>query len=702
MVQFLRRLKSVVIAPEHPVVLGSLLDFAGPRISQRFRRILFRLFGGALAADFHLHVTKTSRPLALLCGIFAGALYRLNTFGLENLPKGGFLLVANHVSGLDTLLLQLACPRPIRFVAIDFVCTHRWLCRVLGLVGADVIPISKDHSKDAIEKAAEHIKNGEIVCVFPEGELSHTGVLLKVQKGFQLIARLAGCEVVPVFLYDLNCSIFPFDDDKGFLENLIRIPLRATIAFGRGISGRSIDHGRIRQEFGELSEFCFQNRPELRTHLGRAIVGRLKRRQFDDAIIDGTNDRRLTRGDLLASSVAVSHWLKRRCPGDRIVVILPPGPGAAIANIAVTLANKVPANLDFNSGRAALQSAIQRTQVGSVICSRPVLSDLEDFPGPINGCLLEEVLAELRLKIIFWRIISLVLPASVLSDLLKLPRKGDRQEAAVFFATTGSGEPSGLVFSHRNVMGNVIQWRSTLKMGAQDSLVASPSFFHSSGCILSLWYPVLEGVCTVTYSEPTNIRKAAGLIEEYGITTLVATPDALHDYLERAEPKQFESIKVLIAGPKKLPHGLGETFERKFRKHISQGFGLIEAGSLISTNLPDSVISPPNDNGQASSRDGSVGKLLPGQAAQIRHPETSEILSPYERGMLWLKGPNIFEGYLNEPEKTAEVLHNGWFQTGELARFDEDGFLYLEGRLSRFPGMTRVTCVEDRLTACSG
>jgi acyl-[acyl-carrier-protein]-phospholipid O-acyltransferase/long-chain-fatty-acid--[acyl-carrier-protein] ligase len=640
--------------------------------------------------------------LALLCGIFAGALYRLNTFGLENLPKGGFLLVANHVNGLDAMLLQLACPRPIRFVAFDFICTHRWLCPILGLVGANVIPISKEHAKEAIQKAAKYIKNGEIVCVFPEGQLSHTGVLLKVQKGFQLISRLAGCEVVPVCLYDLSCLNFPFDDDKSLFKNLIRIPLRATIAFGRAISARSIDQGRIRQEFGVLSEFCFQNRPELRAHLGRITLGSLKRRQFDDAIIDGTNDQRLTRGDLLASSVAVSHWLKKWCPGDRIAVILPPGPGAAIANIAVTLADKVPANLNFDSGRAALQSAIQRGQVGSVISSGPLTSSLEDFPGPLNLCLLEEIIAELRLKILFWRIVSHILPAWLLSDLLRLPRKGDRKEAAVFFATTGFGEPTGVVFSHRNVMGNVIQWRSTLKMRAQDSLMASPPFFHSSGCTLSLWYAVLEGVRTVTYSEPTNARKAAELIEEYGITTLVTTPEALRDYLGWAEPKQFGSVKVLIAGPEKLPNGLAEAFQHKFRRDVSQGFGLIETGSLISTNLPDSVTSSPNHNGQAPSGGGSVGKLLPGQAAQIRHPGTGEILSPYEQGMLWLKGANIFEGYLNEPEKTAKVLRDGWFQTGELARFDEDGFLYLEGRLSHFPGITRVKCAEDRLTAYSG
>jgi 1-acyl-sn-glycerol-3-phosphate acyltransferase len=93
-------------------------------------------------------------------------------------------------------------------VAADSICTHRWLCTILGLVGADVIPISEEHAKEVIQKAAEYIRNGEIVCVFPEGQLSYNGVLLKLQKGFQLISRLAGCEVVPVWLYDLSCSIF--------------------------------------------------------------------------------------------------------------------------------------------------------------------------------------------------------------------------------------------------------------------------------------------------------------------------------------------------------------------------------------------------------------------------------------------------------------------------------------------------------------
>jgi acyl-[acyl-carrier-protein]-phospholipid O-acyltransferase / long-chain-fatty-acid--[acyl-carrier-protein] ligase len=164
----------------------------------------------------------------------------------------------------------------------------------------------------------------------------------------------------------------------------------------------------------------------------------------------------------------------------------------------------------------------------------------------------------------------------------------------------------------------------------------------------------------------------------------VTTPTFLRGYLKRAEPKQFASIKLLVTGAEKLPRELGEAFEEKFGKHVLEGYGLTETAPVVSTNLPDPAASRPNDTVQPSNRVGSVGKLLPGEAAQIRDPESDALLSPHQLGMLWLKGPNIFEGYLNEPERTAEVLQNGWFKTGDLGRLDEDGFLYIEGRLSRF------------------
>jgi acyl-[acyl-carrier-protein]-phospholipid O-acyltransferase/long-chain-fatty-acid--[acyl-carrier-protein] ligase len=627
---------------------------------QRFRQKAFRLFAS----------------------LVAGIIYRVKTFGLENLPKAGFLLVPNHMTYVDAVVLQLACPRPIRFVVHESIYRIGWLNPIFRLLEA--IPISSGRAKEALRVAADRIRAGEIVCIFPEGELSRTGTLIKLRKGFELVARLAECEVVPVWLDGLWGSIFSFEGGRYFFKMPKRIPQLATVAFSQPIPARSADIGIIREKLLELGEFCFQKRPELETHLGRATVRGLKRRQFGQAVIDGMDGRVLKRGDLLAAAIALSWWIKKHCAGERVAVVLPPGAGAVVANVAVTLANKVAVNLNFTAGRAALQSAIQRGQILHAISAKPVMKRLEDFPWPRDVFRLEEILPELKPKIVLWRLITLVAPAWALSHLLGLPRKGDRKEAVLLFTSGSSGEPKGVVLSHRNVLANVLQFGSMVNLGHEDLVMASLPFFHSFGCTVTLWYPMIEGVRAVTYPTPVDVVKNAEIIERYKISLLVTTPTFLRGYLKRTEPKQFDSIKLLVAGAEKLPRELAEAFEKKFGKHVLEGYGLTETAPVVSTNLPDPAPSRPNDTIQPSDRVGSVGKLLPGQAAQIRDAETNELLSPHQLGMLWLKGPNVFEGYLSEPARTAEVLHDGWFKTGDLGRFDEDGFLYIEGRLSRF------------------
>ena len=622
------------------------------------------------------------KAFRLFASLVAGIIYRVKTFGLENLPKAGFLLVPNHMTYVDAVVLQLACPRPIRFVVHESIYRIGWLNPIFRLLEA--IPISSVRAKEAVRVAADRIRTGEIVCIFPEGELSRTGTLIKLRKGFELVARLAECEVVPVWLDGLWGSIFSFERGRYFFKIPKRIPQLATVAFGQPIPARSADIGIVREKLLELGEFCFQKRPELAAHLGRITIRGLKRRQFGEAVIDGMDGRVLKRGDLLAAAIALSWWIKKHCAGERVAVVLPPGVGAVVANVAVTLANKVAVNLNFTAGRAALQSAIQRGQILHAISAKPVMKRLEDFPWPRDVFRLEEILPELKPKIVVWRLISLVAPSWALSHLLGLPRKGDRKEAVLLFTSGSSGEPKGVVLSHRNVLANVLQFGSMVNLGHEDLVMASLPFFHSFGCTVTLWYPMIEGVRAVTYPTPVDVVKNAEIIERYKISLLVTTPTFLRGYLKRTEPRQFASIKLLVAGAEKLPRELAEAFEQKFSKHVLEGYGLTETAPVVSTNLPDPAPSRPNDTIQPSDRVGSVGKLLPGQAAQIRDAETNELLSPHQLGMLWLKGPNVFEGYLTEPARTAEVLHNGWFKTGDLGRFDEDGFLYIEGRLSRF------------------
>jgi acyl-[acyl-carrier-protein]-phospholipid O-acyltransferase/long-chain-fatty-acid--[acyl-carrier-protein] ligase len=651
-----------------------------------------------LAGSLYRRVTGISRLEATLGGAVASCFHRLTSYGLENLPKGGFLLVANHSCVFDVGLLQLACPRPMRILTRESVSHHRWVNPVLNLLGSEAIPISEIHAKQAIQEAVDHIRNGEIVCVFPESDLSRTGGLLKLQKGYELICRLAECDVVPVWLDGMSDSIFSFKHGKNFLRNLIRIPLRAAVAFDHPISGSSANSGVIRQRLVELSEFCFLKRPELRVHLARATITGLKRHQFDDAFIGGDDGRRTKRGDLLATAIALSRWIKKNCPDERVAVVLPPGVDAAIANIAVTLAGKTPVNLDFGSGSSAVESTINRNRLRHAISSEAAAKRPENFAWPTDACRLEEITARLKMEISFWRIVSLLAPAWFLSGLLGLPPKGDQKEAAILSTTDSPGEPAGVILSHRNLLGNVAQLDSTLRMGHGDSLLASASVLHG-GDALTLWYPLIKGIRIVDCSEVIDVEKSAELIERYRVTLLVTTPDMVQGYLGRAHPKQFESLQIVITGSEKLLPEQASAFKQKFHKHAFAGYGLAKTASVLSTNLPDSAKIHPDDNLQPRNRVGSVGKLMPGQAAQIRDPETAKVLSPHQLGMLWLKGPNIFTGYLNQWAKTAEVLNDDWFQTGDLARFDEDGFLYIEGQVSRFSEIPPINCPAGAVNA---
>jgi len=617
----------------------------------------------------------TGRPLVR-------SFYRVTALGLENLPARGFLLVPNHITWVDALILQLACPRPIRYV-IDQEYYHKpILHQILRAVGC--IPINIRHSHAAVRAAAEKIANGEIVCVFPEGQLERTGTLLRLQRGYELIARHANALVVPVWLDQLWGSIFSFQGGRFFTKLPKRIPYPVTIAFGKPLEPNAADVATMREELLKLGEFCFSRRPSLDRHLAEECVRGLKRRPFATAVIDGTDHSKLSRAKLLGAAAAFSRYLRKQFSDERIAIVLPASKGSMLANLAVTLANKVPVDLNFTIGRAANESCCRRANLRVAISATPFMERLKDFPWPEHILKLDELLPRMKRQIILWWIISVLAPARLLLRLLQIPKKGGHAEAVLLFTSGTTGEPKGVVVSHRNVVGNVSQFRQLLDAKKTDAILASLPFFHTFGSTVTLWYPLIEGVRIVTFPNPLEAAKCAALIEQYGLTFLLATPTFLRLYLRKAEPEQLGTLRLIIAGAEKLPLDLASHFEKRFHKKVFEGYGLTETAPVVSVNLPDQQPRTSGEHVQPSSRLGSVGRLAPGIAAEIREPETNRKLSLYESGMLWLRGPNIFEGYLHDPQRTDEVLRDGWLKTGDIARFDEDGFLYIEGRLSRF------------------
>ena len=626
--------------------------------------------------------TFLERLIRTAGSVLGRLVYRISAHGGERLPAGGFLLLPNHLTWVDAVILQLACPRPIRFIVFEDIYNLRWLNPVFRAVGA--LPISPRKAKDAVRAASEAIIAGDIVCIFPEGELSRSGMLLRLKRGYELIARAAKCPVVPVWTDNLWGSIFSFKGGKYFFKWPSHFPYPVTVAFGEPIAPEQADIAIVRERFLELGEFCYQQRPMLRGHLGEACLRGLKRGQFTVGVIDGMDHSKLSRGSLLAAAVALSRYIRRECPRHRVAIVLPPGKAALIANLAVLLADKVPVNLNFTAGPAALESSIAQAEIKHCLTAHAFVKRIGDFPWPAHTIFLDDVIPTLKPRIIAWRIAVLFAPAWLLARALCIPRVGDRREAFLLFTSGSSGAPKGVALTHRNLLANVQQFALMLDLEPGDSVLGSLPFFHSFGATVTVLFPMLEPVAVITYPNPLEIAKLAALIERYMISLVVTTPTFLRGYMRKAEPKQLASLKLLVTGAEKLPADLAAAFEAQFGMKVLQGYGLTETSPVAAVNLPEPKPSRPGDTVQPSSRDGSIGKLAPGVAAQIRDPETGAHLSLHATGMLWLRGPNVFEGYLEDAVRTAEVIVDGWFKTGDLARFDEDGFCFIEGRLARF------------------
>lgn len=625
--------------------------------------------------------TLPERLLRTVGALIARRIYRVTSHHADRLPAGGFLLLPNHLTWIDAIVLQLACPRPIRFVIFDDIYNLRLLNPIFRAIGA--LPISPRKAKDAVRAAGEAILAGEIVCIFPEGELSRSGMLLRLKRGYELIARSVKCPVVPAWTDNLWGSIFSFKGGKYFFKWPSRFPYPVTVAFGEPIAAEQADIALVRERFLELGEFCYQQRPLLRGHLGEACLRGLRRGQFDVGVIDGSDHTTLSRGSLLAAAIALSRSVRAECPRHRVAIVLPPGKAALIANLAVLLADKVPVNLNFTAGAAAVQSCIAQAEIKHCLTAHAFVKRLGDFPWPEHTIFLDDILPAMKHDIIAWRAAVLVTPSWLLARLLGLPRIGDRREAFLLFTSGSSGAPKGVALTHRNLLANVQQFALMLDLARGDSVLGSLPFFTASEppspCFSRCSNPWPWSRIRTRSKSPNSPRSLSGKI-----SLVVTTPTFLRGYLRKAARKQLASLKLLVTGAEKLPADLAKTFEEQFGIKVLQGYGLTETSPVAAVNLPDPKPNRPDDAVQPSSRDGSIGKLAPGVAAQIRDPETGAHLSLHETGMLWLRGPNVFEGYLDDPARTAEVIVDGWFKTGDLARFDEDGFCFIEGRLARF------------------
>src|SRR5437764_14112789 len=371
-------------------------------------------------------MSAPERALYFFGRLLVRCFYRVTALGFENIPTGGFLLLPNHITWIDAIVLQLACSRPIRYVIDQEHYHNPVLHPILRTLGC--IPINTRNSRSAIRAAAEKIAEGEVVCLFPEGQLERTGSLLRLQRGYEVIARHANAQVVPVWLDQLWGSIFSFQGGKFFTKFPKRIPYPVTVAFGKPLASHAANIATVREELLKLGEFCFSRRPSLERHLAEECVRGLKRRPFATAVIDGIDHSSLSRAKLLGAASALSRHLRKEFPDERIAIVLSASKGSMMANLAVILANKTPVDLNFTMGRGANESCCRRANLGVAISATPFIERLDDFPWPERVLKLDELMRQMKRQSILWWIASIVVPGGLLLRLVTIRMKGEHVE----------------------------------------------------------------------------------------------------------------------------------------------------------------------------------------------------------------------------------------------------------------------------------
>ncbi len=643
--------------------------------------------------------------LRLLLWMVTHTFYKIRVDGRENIPeRGGALFVANHLSLVDALLLIAACDRPIRFMIFEDIYNYPVVKPFASILHA--IPISStQRPRDlirALRTASDAIRSGEIVCIFAEGEITRLGRLLPFRRGFERIMQDVDAPIIPVSLDGVWGSIFSYEGGRFIWKFPRKIPYPVSVEFGKALPHDATPF-QVRQSVLDMQSDAFQHRRARMKTLPTALIRTGHRHPFRFAMGDARRPR-VTWGAVLLSSIFLARRLRKTWEGQEMVgVLLPPSVPGAMLNYAAMLAGKVPVNLNYTSSNETLASCGEQCKLQTTITTKMLLDRLPIKP-PGRTILLEEAaanpgLGEKLIALLLW-----FLPARWLERAISGKRPAQLDDlATIVFSSGSTGEPKGVMLSHFNIVSNVEQMAQAVKLDRHDTLLGVLPFFHSFGFAVTLWLPAVIGIGVAYHPSPLDFGAIGALIREYKVTFLISTPTFLQGYLRKCLPEDFGSLRLVIVGAEKLPERVATAFEDRFGIRPLEGYGCTECSPVVAVNMLD--YRAPGFR-QVGAKRGSIGHPLPGITVRIVDPETREPVPLGQPGLLLVRGPNVMQGYLGKEKTTAEVLHDGWYTTGDIAALDEDGFLKITDRLSRFSKiggeMVPHIKVEEKLHELAG
>ena len=636
--------------------------------------------------------------------------YRLEVQGLHNLPSaGGVLMLGNHISWIDWAVLQMASPRPVRFVMERSIYERWYLKRFLDFFG--VIPISSGRSRDALDAVHQALNDGEVVCLFPEGAISRNGQLGEFRKGFEQAAKDADAVILPFYLRGLWGSRFSRAGEglkrirrSGWTRNIV-------VAFGTPLSIDS-DAVAVKQAVGELSVGAWQAHVDTLPTLAEAWLQTAKRGGGALAVSD-TSGQSLSCHRFATAAIRLAGVIRRQSPEQNVGILLPASAGGAIANMAALSAGKTVVNINFTSSRAAIGSALRKAGIRSIYTSRRFLDrlgkkgiDLSEVFAGTQLFLLEDILGGMGKAGSLATLLAIkLLPGSWLQALF-VKRRPASATAAILFSSGSEGEPKGVELTHRNIMANLTQVADVLDTEDSDRVMATLPLFHAFGLTVTTFMPLIEGIPMICHPDPTDARNIAKAVARHRATVLCGTSTFLRLYARdsRVHPLMFESLRIVVAGAERLDPAVRENFQLKFGKTIYEGYGTTETTPVASVNLPDRIDTD-HWKIQHGSKPGTVGMPLPGTSFRIVDPVSLASLPAGEDGLILIGGVQVMKGYLDDPGRTHEAIVEidgmRWYRTGDKGRLDGDGFLTIVDRYSRFAKiggeMVSLSVVEQQV-----
>ena len=614
--------------------------------------------------------------------------YRIRIHGIENLPtRSGALLVSNHASYADALLLTATSHRRIRFVMSgELYRRWHWFSPIFRIFGVVLISDKDSPVRKAgfIRECQKALEEGYLVCIFPEGGITRTGAMQPFRRGLEHIA-IPGRPIIPVYIGGSYRTIFAYF--RGKLSAHWR-PVgggrhAVDILFGSPMPPESTAED-VRDAVVNLSVDYYNILRRQHRSVGLAFVEAARRKPNTVAVKD-TLGGSYTRQELLAEAIALGMKLRSRIgEGEAVGLLFPSSCMGVLANVTVALQGWTAVNLNYTVSKASFASCLRQCGATTILTSREFMERVLVRRGlPIPPAfivyvedLLEAVTPQERKRA--RKLARNGAPA----DIAHARRTTPDSLFQVLFSSGSTGDPKGIMLSHHNILSQVDALQIALMTMPDDCFCGILPFFHSFGITVTVWFPLLGGMSAVYHPDPLDAQGVVNTIRANKCTILMTTPSFLSRYLRRAEREDLAPLRLVISGAEKLKPSLADNMEAKFDIRPLEGYGATEMAPVVSLNHEHGTGGGTTHIGWVA---GSIGQPLPGIAARIVDPDNGRILPTGKSGILQVRGPNRMLGYLGRPDLTSAVFRDGgWYDTGDIAHIDANGFIFLTDRQSRF------------------